>query len=395
MWFRNRFMEVVLYRSVFVLGVLVLFCSASAFGFSVSEVSFRQTEDDEVVVTYRLEGVGKCRVELLMSRDGGVNYTLRPRSVRGDVGEGVDAGGVKRIVWDVLRDLPRLEGEDIVFKVVAIRVGVVGRFSGEEREFSLPGGGTMSMVWIASGEFMMGSSSSEAGRDDDEGPVHRVRISEGFWLGKYEVTVGQFSRFVSATGHSTGNSCWAWNSSKREWENRSGANWRNPGFSQTDSHPVVCVSWEDVQAYARWLSSETDASYALPTEAEWEYSCRAGTRTRWSFGDAEDQLTRYAWYGGNNIPFGTKSVGMKLSNGWGLYDMHGNVCEWVQDWYGSDYYSRSSSVDPVGPLTGSYRVVRGGCFSDYARYVRSANRSDSSPGPRYGPLGFRLLRRAN
>ena len=363
-----------MFRSVFVLGVLVLFCSSSAFGFSVSEVSFRQTEDDDVVVTYRLEGVGKCRVELLMSRDGGVNYTLRPRSVRGDVGEGVDAGGGKRIVWDVLGDLPRLEGDAIVFKVVAIRVGVVGRFSGEEREFSLPGGGVLSMVWIEPGTFQMGSPSSEAGQYTNEGPVHRVRISEGFWMGKYEVTQGQWEGVMGT----------------RPW---SGKDYVRSG----SDYPAVYVSWDDAQEFiSRLNASAGSAVYRLPSEAEWEYACRAGTTTRWSFGDNESQLRHYAWYRANAWDVGEKyghRIGTKRANPWGLYDMHGNVWEWVHDWYGN--YSSSPVVDPVGPLSGSDRVIRGGDFGNDARSVRSALRYGHSPGYRFNHIGFRLLRRAN
>ena len=255
----------------------------------------------------------------------------------------------------------------------------------------LPGGVEMEFVYVPPGTFMMGSPDSEDGRDEDEGPVHEVEISQGFYLSKYEVTRGAYSRFVSATGHPTGNSCSWWNGSK--WENRKEVNWRNPGFGQTNNHPVVCVSWEDAQAYARWLSDETGYSYRLPSESEWEYACRAGMSSQWSFGDNARELNRYAWYSGNNNPYGTKSVGGKLPNAWGLYDMHGNVWEWVQDWYGA--YSVSPSIDPMGPLTGSYRVVRGGFFYNCARYVRSASRDSGSPGSRSISVGFRLLRRAN
>ena len=187
------------------------------------------------------------------------------------------------------------------------------------------------------------------------------RFSRGFWLGKYEVTVGQFRRFVEATGYEAGDGCWTYENG--DWEERSGRNWSNPGYSQSDDHPVVCVSWEDVSDYASWLSGETGVLHRLPTEAEWEYACRAGTQTRWSFGDDESRLGDYAWYGDNNDPWGTKAVGGKLPNGWGLYDMHGNVFEWVQDrGIELDYYNRSPRVDPPGPDTGDYRVIRGGGF---------------------------------
>jgi formylglycine-generating enzyme required for sulfatase activity len=132
----------------------------------------------------------------------------------------------------------------------------------------------------------------------------------------------------------------------------------------------------------------------MPTEAEWEYACRAGTTTRWSFGDDESQLEHYAWYEANARDVGGDyghEVGTKLPNPWGLYDMHGNVREWCQDWYDSSYPS-GSQIDPMGPTTGSNRVLRGGCFSLPARYVRSASRDRNVPGPRPVSLGARLLR---
>ena len=266
---------------------------------------------------------------------------------------------------------------------------------GVEPVFSLPGGGEMAFVWIEPGVFQMGSPNSESGRDSDEGPVHEVEISRGFWLGKYEVTVGQFRRFVDATGYDAGNRCWTYAYENNDWEERSGRNWRNPGYAQSDDHPVVCVSWDDVQAYAGWLSDETGVLHRLPTEAEWEYSCRAGTSTRWSFGDDAGQLTHYAWIGDNAWDVGERyahAVGMKRPNPWGLYDIHGNVWEWVQDWYGGSYYNSSPRIDPLGPPSGSRRVGRGGAFYKDARDVRSAYRASASPGFRNSDLGVRLLR---
>ena len=264
---------------------------------------------------------------------------------------------------------------------------------GEVRTFSLPGGGEMEFVWIGPGVFQMGSPESEEGRRDSEGPLHEVEISRGFWLGKYEVTVGQFRRFVEATGYDAGDRCWTYEND--DWENRSGRNWSNLGYSQSDDHPVVCVSWEDVSAYASWLSSETGVLHRLPSEAEWEYACRAGSTTRWSFGDDESQLGAYAWYGDNAWDAGkhhAQVVGLKGANPWKLHDMHGNVAEWVQDWYASDYYNSSPQVDPPGPTSGSYRVLRGGAFGATARYVRSADRAYVWPDHRDGLIGVRLLR---
>ena len=242
----------------------------------------------------------------------------------------------------------------------------------------------MEFVWIEPGVFQMGSPESEISwlvdwcvdlgleRNDcvdwsgAEGPLHEVEISRGFWLGTYEVTQG-------------------------EWESVMG---NNPSYNKGDARrPVDSVSWYDVHEFIGKLNAAAgDSLYRLPSEAEWEYACRAGTSTRWSFGDDEDQLEDYAWYNGNNDPWGTKAVGGKLANGWGLYDMHGNVWEWVQDWYGGNYYNSSPRVDPRGPTSGSGRVIRGGYFHDSAQSVRSAGRSNPSPDARSGIIGVRLVR---
>ena len=240
---------------------------------------------------------------------------------------------------------------------------------GEVRAFSLPGGGEMEFVWIEPGVFQMGSPESERiGCDwcDGEGPVHEVEISRGFWLGKYEVTQG-------------------------EWEAVMGS---NPSYFEGNARrPVERVNWYGVHAFIGRLNDASgDSLYRLPSEAEWEYACRAGTQTRWSFGDDESRSGDYAWYDGNNSPFGTKAVGGKLPNRWGLYDMHGNVWEWVQDWYDDDYYNSSPRVDPPGPTSGSNRVLRGGAFGWFAQGVRSAIRFNRSHGPRFSSLGVRLLR---
>ena len=244
----------------------------------------------------------------------------------------------------------------------------------EAEKFSLPNGATMAFVWIEPGTFRMGSPASEAGRDDDEGPVHEVEISRGFWLGQYEVTQAQWAAVMGT----------------RPW---SGKDY----VRANSSNPAVYISWRDVQEFIGRLNAAAgEELYRLPSEAEWEYACRAGTQTRWSFGDDASQLTDYAWYGDNTV--GEKyahAVGTKRPNGWGLYDMHGNVWEWVQDWYDDDYYNRSPRVDPRGPSSGSYRVIRGGGFHGFALRVRSAIRGHFSPAYRGLGIGVRLLRIRN
>ena len=226
----------------------------------------------------------------------------------------------------------------------------------------------MEFVWIPPGEFRMGSASRYA--DSDENPVTRVRISRGYWLGKYEVTQGQ-------------------------WESVMGSNpsrFNNCG----EDCPVERVSWDDVQGFLGKLNGRSGGRrYRLPTEAEWEYGARGGTTTDTYAGDVtepwgEDPVVdRIGWYG-ENSGGRTRPVGGKAPNAWGLHDMLGNVWEWVGDRYGD--YPGGTVTDPVGPASGSKRVFRGGCWLGSARFCRSALRIRNSPGYRFGSLGFRLLR---
>ena len=216
----------------------------------------------------------------------------------------------------------------------------------------------MEFEWIPPGTFRMGSGSSEA--FEDEQPPTRVRISRGFWLGKYEVT-------------------------QAEWEAVMGA---NPSSFRGCGHcPVEEVSWNDVQDFiSRANGKEGREVYRLPTEAEWEYAARAGTT-----GDRYGDLDAIAWYGGTSGRR-THPVGGRAANAWGLHDVLGNVVEWVADWYGD--YPGGSVTDPQGPGFGPGRVIRGGCWVGAARHSRTSNRNVSPPDVRYDFLGFRLLRTA-
>jgi formylglycine-generating enzyme required for sulfatase activity len=261
------------------------------------------------------------------------------------------------------------------------------------------------MVRINGGTFTMGSPASEAGRDDDYEVQHRVMVSS-FYMWKYEVTVGEFRRFVNATGYKTeaetGNGGYIWTGSA--WEIRADANWKNPYFSQGDNNPVVLVSWNDAIRYCNWLSEQEGLSpaytvngnnvtwnanatgYRLPTEAEWEYACRAGTTTAYNTGAAIN--TNTGWYSANSNNT-THPVGQKAANTWGLYDMHGNVYEWCWDWL--EVYSSNAQTDPRGASSGSRRVVRGGSWGYSAQNLRSASRGSYAPSVRLSHLGFRLV----
>ena len=233
-----------------------------------------------------------------------------------------------------------------------------------------------------------GRSSGE--RQSGERPVHEVTL-DAFAIGRYPVTVGEFRRFVARNGLSNRSGTGRW---RQVYDVKVGqkadANWRNPYFPQKDDHPVVCISWNDAAAYCEWLSEQTGERYSLPTEAEWEYACRASSETAYCFGDDEKRLGDYAWYS-KNSEGKTHPVGQKRANDWGLCDMHGNVWEWVRDWHGA--YSKEPQQNPSGPETGFLRVVRGGSWVRGAESCRSAVRYGIDPDVRRHYLGFRLARR--
>jgi formylglycine-generating enzyme required for sulfatase activity len=220
----------------------------------------------------------------------------------------------------------------------------------------------MKLVYIPAGEFMMGSPSSESLRGRDEGPQHRVKISKGFYIGQTEVTQAQY-RAVMGT---------------------------NPSHFQGDNNPVENVSWNDALTFCRKLSEKKSKTYTLPTEAQWEYACRAGSTTAFSFGNSQSSLRNYAWYS-RNSDFKTHPVGQKQPNAFGLYDMHGNLWEWCQDWYEPDYYSNSPLVDPISVSFGSYRVLRGGSWLLGPALCRSAIRYGDAPDNWNGNNGFRVV----
>ncbi len=265
------------------------------------------------------------------------------------------------------------------------------------------------MVVVPAGEFEMGSPPSEEGRfDGEEEPVRRVRIGEPFAIGIHEVTRGEFARFVSAAGRETGNSCLSRDGEK--FVERPGATWRNPGFGQTDDHPVVCVSWDDAVAYAGWLSGETGHEYRLPSESEWEYAARAGTRTaRWWGEDASGQCahangaageTSVDWRheGCEDKHVRTAPVGSFPANGWKLRDMLGNVWEWTRDCWNEDYAAAPSDGSAREAGDCRSRVFRGGSWNSEPRYLRAAIRGASAirranaSEVRLDDAGFRVVR---
>jgi formylglycine-generating enzyme required for sulfatase activity len=165
----------------------------------------------------------------------------------------------------------------------------------------------------------------------------------------------------------------------------------NPSvYTDSKDNPVERVFWEDAQNLCKMLAEKTKQSVRLPTEAEWEYACRAGTTTTYYSGDSEADLDKVGWYAANSKNT-THPVGQKAPNAFGLYDMHGNVWQWCQDWYGADYYGKAPNENPEGPAQGDVRLVRGGSWYYIPEYCRSAFRSTMGPGHGYDPIGFRVV----
>ena len=233
----------------------------------------------------------------------------------------------------------------------------------------------LNMIWINPGTFVMGSPSNELGRTSDEGPQTVVTITKGFWMGHHPVTQGEYQSLMNT----------------------------NPSyFTGNLSLPVETISWNDATNFCGILTAREMGAgrllagwrYRLPTEAEWEYSCRALTTTRFYYGDDLNysSLTNYAWYGsccGGNGGGTTHPVGQKLANPWGLVDMHGNIQNWCQDWYGA--YPGGSVVDPQGAGTGTFRVIRNFSWANPGYAERSAQRSGTTPTFGYEQIGLRVV----
>jgi formylglycine-generating enzyme len=295
----------------------------------------------------------------------------------------------------------------------------------------------LKLALIPAGEFLMGSHESLDDIEDkfkglnykakleqkildaDEWPQHKVRITKPFRLGVYEVTVGQFRQFCKeasfkSQAESDGTGGYGINSRTGKFEGRKPEyNWQQTGYELTAEHPVVNVTWNDANAFCAWLSKKEGKKYRLPTEAEWEYACRAGTKTRYVSGDEPESVAKvgniadasgvaqglkefpdYKQFAlkANDGHFTTAPVGSFAANAFGLHDMHGNVWEWCQDYYDENYYSKSPVDDPKGPADGSIYVRRGGAFHTFPLYVRSSFRNWNSPQTRYLNLGFRVAR---
>jgi formylglycine-generating enzyme required for sulfatase activity len=222
----------------------------------------------------------------------------------------------------------------------------------------------MQLVLIPTGSFRMGGDKILEQAEEHENPRHMIKINNPFYMCKYQITQAQWSEVMQ----------------------------NNPSEFKGDLRPVERVSWNDVQAFIHKLNTlEATDTFRLPTEAEWEYAARGASKSAYCFGGDTAILSQYAWYD-KNSGGETHPVGQLKPNAWGLYDMHGNVHEWVQDWFDRNYYSRSPSVSPEGPASGLAKALRGGDWSSEDWYCRCASRSLGSPDRRGNRLGFRLIK---
>jgi formylglycine-generating enzyme required for sulfatase activity len=257
--------------------------------------------------------------------------------------------------------------------------------------------GSPEMVVVPAGEFLMGSSHDDSEGLKQEMPVHRVTLLQPFAIGRFAVTLGQFSAFVDATGREMPNEMYTGEDGGNWVQLRDHRSFRQPGFPQEENHPVVGVSWNDAQAYATWLTELTGKSYRLPSEAEWEYAARAGTTTRYWWGDAAP--TQRANF---NTPdpkvwppdrrHSTVPVDTFEPNPWGLYNVHGNTWEWCEDSWHESYDSAPLDGSAWVDRDGLLRVLRGGSWYGLAGHLRGAQRSRDIFVWYYSDNGFRLAR---
>lgn len=307
-------------------------------------------EGKQVKIYYDL--TEEADVSIYLSTDGGKTYETSPLGhLNGHAGKAVQAGTDRCAVWDVLSDREKLQGSDVRFKIVAAR-------RGGNQNFTV-GGVTFTMVHVQGGTFTMGCT-SEQGSDcyDDEEPAHSVMLSD-YYIGETEVTQAMWRAVMG----------------------------NNPSYWKGDNLPVENVSWEDCQEFVRKLNQMTGKNFRLPTEAEWEFAARGGNKSRGYKYSGSNTLSSVAWYT-DNSGGQTHPVRGKQPNELGLYDMSGNVWELCQDW--KDSYGSGSQSNPVGPVSGSYRVSRGGSWVSGAWYCRVSRRDYYYPTLRYNFLGLRL-----
>ena len=331
----------------------------------VSNVEVKQTDIDHVLIRYDVAEPDGDRVtiSLRVSGDGGKTFNVPATKLAGDVGPGISSGTGKEIVWTIDDDIPLHKlGENYVIAVVADDLVGFSERIPWKKDGSL-------MALIPAGSFQMGDSMNEPEYWMKRSwPVHTVEL-DAFYMDVHEVTVGQFKQFVEESGYAYS-----------RWQDVT-------NYSPGTDYPMVYVTWHDAVAYAKW------AGKRLPTEAEWEYAARGSLiGKRYPLGDEiTHDNANYAGTGGKDTWDRCAPIGSFAANGYGLYDMTGNVWEWCADWYDTNYYATSPVKNLTGPDTGQYRVLRGGAWTDLANYLRVANRDLNFPFTRRHLIGFRCV----
>jgi len=312
-------------------------------GQSVTNIRALQ-EGKNIRIYYDLAGKESVRIELYVSENGGSNWKGPLEKVLGDVGEVVQPGNSKSILWELLHEQEKLQGNTIQFKVKALL----------SQPFDIE------MVWVEGGTYIRGCT-DEQGREcyPTEKPAHKVTLN-GFFIDKHEVSQALWYALMG----------------------------NNPSHNKgCDNCPVERVSWNDVHIFIQKLNTKTGKKYRLPTEAEWEYAARGGNKSQGYKYSGSNSPDAVAWYSGN-AGSKTHPTGLKQANELGLYDMTGNIWEWCADSYAT--YTGMSQINPTGPGTGVYRVYRGGAWGSNGRGARISNRSYSRPKERFSDTGFRL-----
>jgi formylglycine-generating enzyme required for sulfatase activity len=346
----------------------------AATGPTASNVSASQLPSgtQPLVITYDLADADSIivNVTFVMSADGGSNYDIFPTAgtCTDDIGH-VAPGTGKTIYWDVMADYPEESGSNYRVRVTADDLGLF---------VDLGGGVMMEFVYIPAGSFLMGANDPGWSYSDEQ-PVQTVTFTEPFYIAATELTEAQ------------------WEAVMGTWPGT------DPGLG--DNYPARYISWDDIRGTGgliEQMNALGQGTFSLPSEAQWEYACRAGTTTRFSFGDStctptgctSCELDNYAWWCGNDTG-NPHQVGGKTPNPWGLFDMHGNVYEWCEDdWHSSYAGAPTDGSAWIESPRGSYRVYRGGHWDGHARYCRSAFRALNWPDYRHNSVGVRLLREA-
>jgi len=358
-----------------VLIIMVALSSSTSFAARLSRENVSQHGND-VIFTFDVNGSKNetVNIELTLTING-KEYSAKNLHLSGDIGQ-VRAGKTKKIVWDVLKDFPNGYSGNVQWSLVERE-----KISGQA-------------VSVKGNCFGMGDAQRDPGTDNKL--VHRVCLSD-FLIGKAEVTIGEFRSFVDASKYTTdaekGAGCFYF--SGDTWTLDAKKNWKNPGYQQEDDYPAVCVSWNDAVAYLEWLSARSGKKYRLPYEAEWEFAARgAGKDERWSGTGNRTALNSFAWFS-DNSDNRIHDVGLKSPNSLGLFDMSGNVWEWVSDWYADNYYNFSQSDNPAGPEEGLMKVIRGGSWFEEADKTTVTFRFRGSPTFASTNIGFRVVKEKN